>query len=238
MARNLVRASYTRLEVANALVAEPLTLAGWAKTNGWTGYQCVLSVSGDTGNYRNIFCTSGGNVRARSTPGGYSEGGVAPEGTWFHIAGVFATVASRTAYLNGSAASENTDSWDPDRASTIIGARWDLTDGFDGALAELAAWNAALSGAEIASLAAGWCPLWIRPQDLVGYWPEGGLYGRHDNCLVNNALNMTAYNSPTWTDHPPILYPRPKRTIWTPAAGGPSVKPAWYYQRNAMRRAC
>jgi hypothetical protein len=41
----------------------------------------------------------------------------------------------------------------------------------DGLLAEVAIWNAALSDEEVASLAAGFSPLLVKPENLVVYVP-------------------------------------------------------------------
>lgn len=76
---------------------------------------------------------------------------------------------------------------------------------YDGHMAEACAWSVSLSDNEIHSLAKGYSPLLIRGNSIAGYWPLGGKYGNYD-LDRKNAYNLTAYSSPTWSDHPNILY--------------------------------
>jgi hypothetical protein len=68
-----------------------------------------------------------------------------------------------------------------------VGDGTPLSELQDGRTAEVGIWNAALTAAEIASLAKGMTPDKIRPQSLVFYAPlvrdlidvRGGLFGDH-----------------------------------------------------------
>ena len=87
----------------------------------------------------------------------------------------------------------------------------------DSIIAEAAVWNVDLTDAEVAILAAGYSPLFVRPQFLVAYWslfgdssPEPDIIGGYD---------MTLNNGPTQATHPIIHYP--VRTLFTvPDIGG------------------
>ena len=74
-----------------------------------------------------------------------------------------------------------------------------------GNIAEVALWSAALSDAEIASLAKGFSPLFIRPESLIDYWP---LIGRFSPEIdVVGGMNGTLNSAPGAAAHPGILYP-------------------------------
>ena len=125
--------------------------------------------------------------------------------TWYHVAGVYENATSRKAYINGSnesAANDNGNSITPSGVNLlIIGARYNTVIGgyFPGDMAEVGIWNAALTAAEIASLAKGMTCDKIRPQNLVFYAP-----------LVRNlidqkgGLTITNNNGATVSTHPRV----------------------------------
>jgi hypothetical protein len=92
-----------------------------------------------------------------------------------------------------------------------------------GEWAHCAAWNAALSDAELWALNSGANPLRIRPGNLIGYWPLDG-DGRNLAMPVwplNPAGSATS--APVWVPGPPGIEPPQGRPIWlyaAPAAGG------------------
>ncbi|KKK59939.1 hypothetical protein LCGC14_3029330, partial [marine sediment metagenome] len=71
----------------------------------------------------------------------------------------------------------------------------------DESIAEVAIWNVALSNAEVALLAKGFSPLLIKPESLVSYWP---LVRDDDNDWIGG-FDLTAFNTPTVSDHPPVI---------------------------------
>lgn len=82
---------------------------------------------------------------------------------------------------------------------------------FDGKIAEVAIWDAALSAAELAALAKGVSPLLIRPANLKGYWPlwgvgspEADLSGNKNNATITGTVNA-ANHAPTGPYAPPGL---------------------------------
>ena len=150
--------------------------------------------------------------------------------TWFHIAGVFA-YGGRGLYVNGTseAAQVSNISLDPTGATTFYIGRDRATNKFwDGAIAEAAAYNASLSAADIASLAAGFSPLLVRPELLIGYWPLGG---GHFPATVNpiGSTSLSVNSSPSAEAHPRIIYPTPPPAIVV-AAGGQAARAMHYYR--------
>lgn len=163
-------------------------------------------------------------------------------GVWVHVAGVFASNSSRTTYVNGVAAAENTFA-----CSNISGASRTsigLLDRaapfgyFPGRIAELGIWSAALNAAEFKALSNGTTPPQIRATSLAGYWPLGGRYGQSDRDRWRNGYDMTAQNSPTWADHPRIIYPQPMGLPSRVVSAGGVAKPVLfhsYYMSQGMR---
>lgn len=96
-------------------------------------------------------------------------------GAWHHVASVFASTTSRTAYLDGAAGTTDTTSISVSGLnSVLLGARY--SSGTRGAflfgrVAQVAIWNVALSGAEVTALAAGANPMSIQPSSLAFYAP-------------------------------------------------------------------
>ena len=233
MARAFAAASSQYFVNANAIVAaEPLTMACWVKPNGITTNYAVMAIDTEGGTARwglNFLGAGGGDpisALSTNTVGTSAQsdvtGGTA---TWQHAAGVWASTTSRTAYRNGTAGTTNTTSISVTGIDTTrIAARYAGTLGafLDGSVAEAAIWNVALTAAEIASLAAGFCPLLVRPQSLVAYWP---LFARAtDEESWVGAFPMTNTNTATAAQHPPrIIYPSWPRIIIPAAAGGTTV---------------
>ncbi|HUT30310.1 MAG TPA: hypothetical protein VMX13_11005 [Sedimentisphaerales bacterium] len=69
-------------------------------------------------------------------------------------------------------------------------------------LAEVAIWNTDLDDADAALLAKGASPLFVRPANLVRYWPliRGG------RCRISGG-SLTDQGSPGVARHPRLLYP-------------------------------
>ena len=91
-------------------------------------------------------------------------------------------------------------------------------------MAEAAVWDVALNDDEVAALAHGYSPRLIRPDHLAAYWPLGGLPGQNDKDLLGSH-ELTAYNTPSWTDHPPLVYPVRPQVV---TAGPTGSKIPWH----------
>ena len=125
---------------------------------------------------------------------------------WNHCLGVWAATDDRKVYLNGGG--KNTTAVD----ITVTGIEM-LSIGYlnrftpagysSGREAEVGIWNVALTDAEVAILAAGYSPLFVRPQNLVYYFP---LIRDDDNCLMSG-VNLTAVGTPEVIEHPRIIRP-------------------------------
>lgn len=130
--------------------------------------------------------------------------------TWRHAAGVFASTASRSVYLDGGNKVTNTDTRNPSSLDNMtIGAVLGPSATFyhGGRIAEVAIWSAALTDDEIAALynsGIGLSPTMVRPDALVAYYPLLQTDGDAD-WWGQNAL--TAVASPTYADHVPVIYP-------------------------------
>lgn len=214
MAR-LLNGSSDYLSSATTPVTDyPLTLAAWGRPHNVTVNMTAIAVEdGSIGKpfvRLQLFGAGGDTLRAQvhsttsqaqsATTDTYSAN------TWHHFGGVFPSTTSRTAYLDGVAGAEDTTNISITNIDNINVGRLQF-DGtpiqhFDGDLAEVAIWDVALSGAEMASLAQGISPKYIRPQSLVAYWPLYGLSSPEvDFSGGDYGLTVTGA---TASDHAPI----------------------------------
>lgn len=221
MSRAFVRASSEDLTIAAAPVtAAPLTLACWFNVLDVTNQHTLVSLvnsGGPTSDYFALVAegnTAGDPVAARlNSTAGNNAVAVTSTGfsasTWRHGAAVFASSASRTAYLNGASPGSDTTSITPSGVNALhVGSR--TLNFTDGRIAEVGIWAAALDAGEVLALARGVSPILIRPQSLVGYWP---LFGNDspEPDRWNGRNDLTLTNAPTKGDHVPMLYPTRRR---------------------------
>lgn len=211
MARNFVAASSQFLEKTSAvLTAVPLSMACWYRpvaTNVLYNLMCLGVVS----NPNNFFAlrhratnvvnattdTAGTGVNAATSTG-------ATAGTWAHACGVWASVTSRAAYINGGSKGTNAVSSTPVGINgTLIGALYSgpKTNFTDGDIAEAAIWNIDLSDADALSLSKGVSPACVRPEALVAYWPLIGKFSPELDYWRRNELTVSGA---TQVAHPRI----------------------------------
>ena len=201
MAYNFLSTSRQRLTTATTPVtATPLTIACWYK-HGDNAVQDTVSLASSTVNHYTIssigngsaveFITNDGSgiVAARSTTNAILD-------NWNHACGVAENATSRTIYLNGGSTATNTTSRTPSVSRIVTGARFTTTFAFTGQIAEVGIWNAALTFAEIASLANGMTCDKVRPQSLVFYTPLV-----RDLIDQKGGLTITNNNGATVADH-------------------------------------
>ena len=194
------------LEVGSAVVNRPCTMAAWAYLDNVTGARDIVSVSSKTAlavlrlnvNATQYRIADQGNVNA------VANGGTMSANAWNHYAGVFSSGASRTPYTDGVAGVENTTSVAAITPTfTNIGAFYAGTataiQFMDGLIAEVGIWNAALTAAEIASLAKGMTCDKVRPQSLVFYAPLV-----RDLIDYKGGLTITNNNTATVANHPRV----------------------------------
>ena len=217
MARFFNDASQEYLELDSApITATPFTMACWFNSNDiganqglmWLGdkdvadhYWAMLANGAGGGDPIAFQAVAGGGAANAVTSTGFSAD------TWHHACGVAVSAIDRAVFIDGGSRGTNVTSRTPLNADRItIGGLGDSTPTLymSGAIAEAAFWNVALSDAEVALLAKGFSPLFIRPQNLVAYWP---LIRDDDNDLIGG-FDLTAFNTPTVATHPPlIVYP-------------------------------
>jgi hypothetical protein len=209
MAYEFAAASSKYLSMTSSPVSgPPLTLACWFNASQTTTSDYLVSVSAAANNYfaLAIFGANAGDpVGAFDFGGGgtifaYTTAGYTAN-TWNHAAGVWTGLNNRTAYINGGNSGTNLNS---QAAITLtrsqIGANAVVaTNRMNGLIAEVGIWNAALTAAEIASLAKGMTCDKIRPQSLVFYAPLV-----RDLIDQKGGLTITNNNGATVANHPRV----------------------------------
>lgn len=211
MAQDFVAASTEYHQIDAAVVtAYPFTMACWVYADSVSAGRTALALGPQSSaavgqrlglNSTSVFAQSEGT---QGTFSGLSA--TAPTAnTWHHIAGVWASSASRVAYLNGTGGTPETSTvtFSTSINRTVIGARLRsnvYSIAMEGKLAECAIWNVALSDDEILSLSKNIRPLKVRPESLVMYVP----LVRDLVCLRGSASVFTTSGAPAVFDHPRV----------------------------------
>jgi hypothetical protein len=204
-----------RLVKLNAVVTKyPLTMACWFNADRNDVAGILVSITGDGSlNNDRFFISASGNlagdpIRAQvqqsfvETTSGYTTG------NWHHAAGVFSSSTNRSAYIDAGSSATTTGftAAPPTLNRTTIGCQFISGGGgtngltfFDGRVAEVGIWNAALTQPEIASLAKGMTCDKIRPQNLVYYAPLV-----RDLFDAKGGLTVTNVNGATVANHPKV----------------------------------
>jgi len=154
----------------------PCTIVAWAKPRILhNGYLAALGNASDSSRQA-LYFRDDGIVRAvhrnGSTIGDASSTSTYSANTWVHATAVFSSLSSRAVFVDGS--DKQTSSVALGSVSltdTHIGSRPPGAFYFDGDLAEVAIWSAALSDREVRLLAEGFSPLSLvhRIGELVLY---------------------------------------------------------------------
>jgi hypothetical protein len=186
----------------------PVTMCGWVKTNS-TGAGTIVGLSIGTstgGNQEAIYLGRNGStpragVRNSSGLSQIYSSGTLSIGVWTHLAFVVSSSSAGEFFINGSSAATG-GSYAMSALNAIsIGCLFSSNTNslfWNGALAEIGVWAAALSASEIASLVNGFRPDQIRPQSLKFYAPLV-----RDIIDVRGGLALTATGT-TVTTHPRI----------------------------------
>lgn len=209
MAYQFTAASSQYLSSSSPLTGNPMTITFLFKTNAVNG--CGVSVGKFNVTQRNnvfVLPASGAVVNVGSsdsvgTTASVNSSSTFTNGSWSHAAAVYSSNSSRTAYCNGGGAQTNTSliNSSPGFDSVFIGARFNPSLGgfFSGDLAEIGIWNAALTAAEVASLARGMTCDKVLPQNLVFYAPLV-----RDLIDAKGGLTITNNNGATISNHPRV----------------------------------
>lgn len=240
MAITVARASSQYAEAASSPISSIVgTLACWYRP-GTVGNGTALGVGRTSGGtqYLALGITGAGvtflEVQGASTTDD-ALAGTLSAGAWSHICGVSASATSRTAYKDGVAGTANTTNTGAIAAlsATTVGGlnvNGSRVSFADGDIAEAAVWDVALTAAEIASLAAGFSPVVIRPASLVFYAPLSlGASPEQDLRATRGLTFGAAGAAPTKaTTHPRMFKPSGWLPVGKPAAaagGGPTDLP-------------
>jgi hypothetical protein len=205
MAYNFTSASSQRLSIASTPVtATPLTMSAWFRRATISANTALVCLSQPAAPAHILSLRSNLQVGAGSFDGNFAQslsGTTVSQDVWTHGAGVWASTTSRTAYQNGVAGTTNTSSINPTVDRIGIGAlnRTSPAEFFNGDIAEVGIWNAALTAAEIASLADGMTCDKVRPQSLVFYAPLV-----RDLIDYKGGLTITNNNTATVANHPRV----------------------------------
>lgn len=225
MARSVAASGSKYLSRAAAvLTATPFTFAAWVRPTAVASYQAVLSISQNVGsaNYHALYLNPSAGVSAYSLAGGGTTGEATSGGTmtanaWAHVAAVFSATTNRRAYLNGTGGTANTTTVNPGGLDiTQIGTLWTGTNPATADVGEAVIYGAALTDADLASLAAGVSPLLVRPDALVAYYPLLGQFSPEIDLVGRNELTLN--NAPAAAAHCRIIYPAGP-LIWRLTAG-------------------
>jgi hypothetical protein len=204
MARSFNGTTSRLVSATTPVTATPLTLACWANLVNATALHCLVSVSDSAAGvdyFRLDADGSAGGDPVRVEARRNTNQGVATSSsgftanTWFHACGVFTGDTSRAAFVNGANKGTNATSAIPtgiDRIGIGVLARSSLANFSNGMIAEVGIWNAALTDADVASLAKGASPLMIRPESLVFYAPLSSTNLEFRAALALTATDITA----------------------------------------------
>src|SRR5215813_2611285 len=183
MARNFNGTS-DYIDVSNSplLTSAPLTVAAWINWGGTTGTNDHWAVGRDDDVLGRAYTlgitdsTSQILAQIQGTP--IQSGSTATANVWTHIA--FTADASATSvitvYKNGVPGTPTARNLGASTGITAIGKRTysGNNDWFNGSIADVGIWAAALSTTEVIALAFGARPFMIRPLALRGWWPLDG----------------------------------------------------------------
>jgi hypothetical protein len=195
----------------SSLTTEPLSLACWFYADADNLQLGLISMTKDGANPLIKLAAQGAVAGDRVLIGGYSGGEANTTtgfsvNTWHHACGVYESTTNRHAYIDGGSKGSDTTSNTSDTVTDIgIGnlIRANPIVGMSGRIAEVGIWNVALTDAEVAILAKGYSPLFVRPQNLVVYVP---LVGDEDVDIVGG-LAFAELHTPGIADHPRIIRP-------------------------------
>jgi len=186
----------------------------FSKRSGNAGYEIYIAGT----NQLHMFWGSGpfvfGNLAVSSS---------LINGNW-HLVGVtFAYGANATGYVDGVAGTSprNLSSVNGNVSTTTdlrIAVAFNTLAYFAGDLCEIGIWNTVLDQNDINILTKGFSSLFVKPQNLITYWPL-----IRDNNDRIGAFTLTEINAPGVSDHmPKIFYPVSQhiQTVNPPVIGG------------------
>ena len=178
MAYSFSSGSSPYLSATNPVSAAPFTVACLARVPYSSGNQALLSLNQNSGTNRFVLYLSGTILYFFvNDSSGFTQPqtGDVSSNTWFHACAVEAASNDHRLFLNGANKSTTSLSKTPVSINALNVGTDRINNNnvslLTGQIAEVGIWNAALTDAEVASLAKGMTCDKIRPQNLVYYAP-------------------------------------------------------------------
>ncbi len=195
---------------ATLSISYPFSAFCWVKCDSTTLSQMVFGVGqdGTPDDALYLFADGAGTGKmaafARDNGSNAANSTTSLSTSWTPALAVFASATSRTIYYGAGAAVSQTSSISPTFASInriTAGCRNNDTLHFDGDLAHLTLWSAALTQANFDSLAAGAVPSSVAAGSLYDYWELAAATATHTGA---NGRVLTASNTTTGATDPPV----------------------------------
>jgi hypothetical protein len=190
------------------VTAPPFTFGCWFKTTQMSQSPALISLV-NSSNTANIFglyfrgSASGDPIQLLSAPPAtntVSSTTGCTSDKWHHACGVHTSLSSRTIYLDGGSSATNTATLTTAGIDSLFIATNGLGANYlNGQIAEVGIWNAALTAAEVESLAKGMTCDKVRPESLVFYAPLV-----RDLQDLSGGLTITNNNAATVATHPRV----------------------------------
>lgn len=207
MAFEFISASSSYIEsTSTPVTGVPFTMACWFNPSVASQGNVIMYMGNSASSHRFVLDISGTLLRFLVASGGPPTifnftSGLAAE-TWYHFTAVCVSTTSRFIFLNGGEKITNTVSRNPIGLNNItLGAQ--ITSNtrsafFQGRIAEVGIWNAALTDDEVLSLSKGFAPYLVRPSSLKFY----------NRCIqqskdLSGGITLTEFGITNF-DHPKI----------------------------------
>jgi hypothetical protein len=198
--QGFVAASSQGLNYVPSVTALPISISLWAKPTSIIESMCCFNIesSVDDGHFLLITSTKI-RLGSHGVSGPLSVNSLSA-GNWYHIAAVLTSTTNRALFLDNSKTTDATSA--PVGAFTRggIGCFWagSVSAPWNGLIANVGLWNAALTDDEITSLSKGISAKKVRPSSLVDQWPlvGGVLNGIKGTVATNNNSSVTNVDHP------------------------------------------
>lgn len=211
------------LNTTVGVTAAPLTMAIWGRPANTTARHWAFTLANSSNAYFGISFAGdlgGDPVRATAVDGA-NAGSASSNGysanVWQHLCGVFTSSTSRAVFRDGANKATNTTNVTPSTISRteILYNSIQLSNA-NGDFAEAGLWDVALTDEEVAILADGYSPLFVRPESLIGYWPLIGNYSPEIDLVGGRDLTLSG--TPAKAAHCRVIYPKHRGLKWAAAA--------------------
>jgi hypothetical protein len=225
------QSQYCEVQSALGISGPPFWIAAWVYPDAAANHTvCFLGDKDVAEEHHMLSIIDNGRLWACSisTGDGYAYAETVATVTlnaWNHVMGIWVAEDDRRAYLNGARWVNYTYRSVAGLDRTSAARLGDSTPAgyFSGRIAELAIGTGTPSDAQVASLAKGFDPRLVLPRSsLKALWR---LLASDRDLVGEN--HLTAYNMPSWAEHPALIYPCRRRVTisrgWSPGVEPPYV---------------